>query len=219
MLMSVDFGGRTWDMWPISVLAYVFTAFILYQKKYNVSYIFFLAIFWIYLTFAIDAVFFPMAIFGAFADASRQNCPLPQINLVPFYFGPYPDVKRVFTSNLQNILLTVPFGFGINFIIHHKTRRVAIMSVLLGSAFELLQYILSRVLGYCYRVVDVNDIMCNTIGVLCGYIFFRMFAWYYTILTDKLHVEHGGIMKYIYDVCTSKPDDEPMAYAKRPIKR
>lgn len=219
MFMEVQIEDRVWDVWPISVITFVITGFILYRKKRSFSYLFFLSIFWIYLTFVVDSVFFPMAISGAFAEASRKSCPLPSINLMPLYFGPYPEPGRVFLYCIQNIILTVPFGFGVNFIFRTRLRVIALLSLIVGFIFESTQYILSLLLGYCYRVSDINDIIFNFIGSIIGYGLFRIFLWYYTMITTKFQIKHNGIMRYVYKVCMDTTRDAEQARTEHSRRR
>lgn len=199
--MGIQIEDRVWEVWPISVVVFVITGFILYQKKKSFSYLFFLSIFWIYLTFVVDSVFFPMAISGDFAEASRRSCLLPSINLAPLYFGSYPDVGRVLLYGMQNIILTIPLGFGVNFIFRMRLHDIVLLSLFIGFIFELAQYIISLILGYCYRVSDINDVVFNFIGSLIGYGLFGIFSWYYTMITTKFQIKHYGIMRYVYDIC------------------
>ena len=200
MFMDIQFGNRIFEVWPLSAVIFAFTAVYLYRRGQSLSYLFFLAMFWLYLSFTIDKVFFPIAITGDFAEGSRRGCPIPIVNLTLFYFGSYPDFTRVLISSLQNIISTIPFGFGLNFIAMVKPRNFLVIAFSLGLSFEMIQYALSRLLGYCYRVSDVNDVMLNAIGVLVGYGLFCIFAWYYTTIVKKLNIRCTGIVAYTYDV-------------------
>ncbi|HEU4326846.1 MAG TPA: VanZ family protein [Roseiflexaceae bacterium] len=153
-----------------------------------------------YVTFALNEVFFPLSTSGRFADASRSFSPAPQVNLTPLYFGPYADMRRVFVSSVQNILLTIPFGFGMNFLKRLTLKRNVIIAFVLGLVLEFVQYVISLLLGYAYRVVDVNDVLLNALGVVIGYGIFRLFAWFYVTITEKLCIEHKGLSAYVYHI-------------------
>lgn len=55
-------------------------------------------------------------------------------------------------------------------------------------------------LGYPYRVIDINDAILNAFGVLIGYGMFRIFAWLYLRVTQRFASKHRGLTAYIYDV-------------------
>ncbi len=197
MFMGIEFGSTTYAGWPISLVFFAVCTTVLYLKERSFIYLFFFSIFWIYITFAINEVFFPIAITWPFAEASRDASPNPIINLIPFYFGPYPDLTRVIRISILNIVLTIPFGFGLNFLTHVSFKRFLLIAVLLGFGLEVAQFILSLLLGYFYRIVDVNDVMFNALGVIVGYSIFRVFAAFYIKVTTKREFKHNAISDYI----------------------
>jgi glycopeptide antibiotics resistance protein len=141
--------------------------------------------------------FFPIQINGEYVEAMRQIPFTSQINLVPFYFGPY---GMNFMGMFYNVLLTVPFGFGLNFISRVKGTHFLWLAAGIGLGIETIQLIISFILGYPYRVVDINDAILNAAGVLMGYLLFKVFSWLYMALTKRFEIEHSGLSSYIYDV-------------------
>ncbi|NOK64351.1 MAG: hypothetical protein GFH27_549431n39 [Chloroflexi bacterium AL-W] len=200
MFMAVGIGDSMYEIWPIIFILLISILLLAYRRKVNLSYLFFLSIFWTYLAFAIDKVFFPIHITGDFADAHREGAPDLYVNLIPFYFGPYAALEGSFISSMQNILLTMPFGFGLHFLIQLKSKHYLWIAPALGLVFEGLQYILSLLLGYFYRFVDINDLLFNALGVLIGYGLLRIFAFVYMTTTEKFSIEHEGISAYVYRV-------------------
>ncbi|MEM8536026.1 MAG: VanZ family protein [Chloroflexota bacterium] len=156
--------------------------------------------FWTYLAFAIDKVFFPIYISESLADSFREGAPDPYVNLIPFYFGPYASFEGSFISSVQNILLTIPFGFGLHSLVQLKPKHYLWIAPALGLTFEGLQYILSLLLGYLYRFVDINDLFFNALGVLIGYGLLRVFAFLYLAVTKRFNIEPVGISAYVYRV-------------------
>jgi glycopeptide antibiotics resistance protein len=125
-----------------------------------------------------------MDISGDYADtmreyASREYASLPPVNVIPLYFGPYAGFTSVFIQSVQNVILTIPFGFGLNFITKVTSRFFFLLAFLLGFGLEFTQYLLSLLLRYSYRIVDINDVLFNALGVLLGYGLFRLFARMY----------------------------------------
>src|SRR5690349_2199753 len=83
---------------------------VLWWRKRSLSYLLFFSIFWLYLLAVVAVVIFPIAIN---ADQSAAAF-IPAINLIPFYFGQCQMLELCVRSIIENIVLTVPFGFGIN---------------------------------------------------------------------------------------------------------
>jgi glycopeptide antibiotics resistance protein len=70
-----------------------------------------------------------------------------------------------------NVLTLAPLGFLLPFSALRLAtwRRMAGVAVLFPLAVELLQLGVSLVLGYSYRVTEVDDVLLNFAGVLLGY--------------------------------------------------
>ncbi len=111
MFMGIQIEGRVWEVWLISVIIFVITGLILYQRKRSFSYLF-LSIFWIYSTFIVDSVFFRWLLVGLLLKLAGGHARCRPINLAPLYFGPYLDAGRVFLYGMQNIILTIPLDLA-----------------------------------------------------------------------------------------------------------
>lgn len=187
-------------VWPIGILVLIVILVILWRRRHNLSYLFFFTIFWAYMMLGLDKVFFPIQINGEYVDVMRQIPLISQINLVPFYFGQYPMSAGGLIGIINNIVFTVPFGFGLNFIMQLRTRNFIWLAFALGLGFEITQLIISLVLRYPYRTIDVNDVIMNATGVLVGYGLFRIFVLLYLATTKRFEIKHEGLSAYIYDV-------------------
>lgn len=88
---------------------------------------------------------------------------------------------------LFNILLTVPFGAYLRYYFRQSFRRTVLYSFLLSLFFELTQ--LSALYGIYpgpYRLADVEDLICNTLGGVLGY----QLAYVFTaILPDREKID------------------------------
>lgn len=51
------------------------------------------------------------------------------------------------------------------------------IALAVGLSIELIQAGIGVLLGYFYRIVDVNDVLLNALGVLVGYGAFQVFSW------------------------------------------
>jgi glycopeptide antibiotics resistance protein len=96
----------------------------------------------------------------------------------------------------NNILLTIPLGFGLNFLCRLRMKDILCISAV-GLGIELLQLALTLLLRYPYRVVDINDVWLNAMGVLIGYGLFQAFAWSYRQISQRLSIKPGRLSAYL----------------------
>ena len=174
-----------------------------WHQTQNVSYLFCFSIFWIYLLIVVGLTLFPIPLLENIVATpidQRMIFTLAHVNLIPFkYFNDiFPSL--IFREILTNILLTVPFGFGISFITRGKPGDIFRLAIVPGLAIESAQLAISLRIGGPYRTVDITDVLLNVIGVLLGYGLFRVFAWLYKELTQQFKIKHRGFSAYIYDI-------------------
>jgi glycopeptide antibiotics resistance protein len=140
MGMWVEVGDTVVDIWLLCVigLAVLFLVLlvIFWRRKHSLGYLFCLSIFSVYLLLAMDKVFFPIWISDSYADAMKQVPFTANLNLIPFYFGPYGTLESSLVTLLQNVALTIPFGFGMNFLAHIRARRVIWLALAVGLGIE-----------------------------------------------------------------------------------
>jgi glycopeptide antibiotics resistance protein len=125
------------------------------------------------------------------------------INLIPFYFGEqhiFDD--RDLIAFAQNILLTIPFGFGILFVSRLRPKDFLWLPLAIGFGIEAAQLIISLILKYPYRVIDINDTLLNALGVLVGYALFRILAWLFIKITPLLKQNPGKWLGFFQEVAT-----------------
>jgi glycopeptide antibiotics resistance protein len=108
--------------------------------------------------------------------------------------------KYCFIEIAGNIILTVPFGFGINFLARLNPKNALWLALTIGLGFELSQLIISLVFRSGFRTVDINDAILNTFGVLIGYSLFRIFALVYLKISAHFAVRKKWLLSEIYDV-------------------
>ncbi len=195
--MLIRFGLWGWLV-GASVLA-VLLPFV-WRRKHNLAALLFFSAFWVYLLAVVQVIIFPIAV-----SASPGGTPFsPSINLVPFYFGNcFKNMPGQCAQGLlQNILLTIPFGFGLNFLTRVKPGIIPWLAGAVGIGFELSQLVISLIFRSGFRAVDINDAILNAAGVLLGYVLFRGFAMYYILATGRFGLKHKGLFADIYDVVT-----------------
>jgi glycopeptide antibiotics resistance protein len=171
---------------------------ILRFQKRSWSYLFFFTIFGIYLLGVVATAVFPIVIPDP--ETLAQSPFSPSLNLIPFYFGACYLPELCLRNIFENIMLTVPFGFGVNFIARLKAKDFLWLPAAVGLALESIQLLISLAARSGFRVTDINDVLLNAAGVLIGYAFFRLFARIYLEITRRIDAPLGGIFVYIREI-------------------
>ncbi len=172
-------------------------------------YLFFFSIFWVYLLVLVSVTVFPIPV--GMEGGYRYPSIWAQIdsmfhysglNLVPLYFNNCWDLPRACAIGIyENILMTVPFGFGINFIARLRSRDFVWLALALGLLIETAQFALDLIFGGVYRSVDANDVLFNGLGVWLGYGLFLVFAWLFLLITRRFKPAQTGLPGFILNVC------------------
>jgi glycopeptide antibiotics resistance protein len=200
--LYLQVGYTSIGLLPLGIALLVLVGLIrLYQTR-SLSYLLCFAVFGVYLLFAVDKAFFPINISGDYVDTMRQVPFTSFINLVPFNFNFSEMPELVVMQMYQNVLLTIPFGFGLSFVARLRPKDFAWIIPATGVGIEAAQLVISLALGYPYRVIDVNDAILNALGVLIGYALFRLFAGVYAWAVRRLGIAPGGLPGYIYHVAS-----------------
>jgi glycopeptide antibiotics resistance protein len=161
----------------------VFLLAYLWRQKRSLSYLFCCAVFGIYMLALIGATLFPMPIFDNTGWYSSPAFILSRVNLIPFYYKDYYNIHAVLIEIVQNILLTVPFGYGISFIAGIRTKNIFWLAAGVGLGLETAQLAASLLLAGAYRTVDITDVLLNAAGFLIGYGLFWISARLYLAIT------------------------------------
>lgn len=78
--------------------------------------------------------------------------------------------SNYFYVPMFNVLLTLPFGFFLSYFYGKDLKKVTILSFILSLFFELTQLSgLYFIYPRGYRLFDVDDLILNTFGGVCGY--------------------------------------------------
>lgn len=88
------------------------------------------------------------------------------------------DIKTYWSAFLEsyfyvpvfNIVLTIPFGFFLRYYFEKNLKETVLISFLLSLFFEITQLTgLYFIYPRGYRLFDVDDLILNTVGGMCGY--------------------------------------------------
>ncbi len=123
----------------------------------------------IYMTGVVSVTLFPMII-----DPETQTMTELSIRLIPFKtiidFFENADLNTILLQVLGNILLTIPYGVLIPFLVRHrKWYNYVIYATAFPIAIELTQLAVCVSTNSFYRTTDIDDVILNTLGAVIGY--------------------------------------------------
>jgi glycopeptide antibiotics resistance protein len=168
------------------------------KKKIGLVYVLFLSVFSVYLYKVLDFTllqFQSLLLQQHFVPGLQLNgIPAGRtVNLIPLVTL----APRDATTSLFNVLMMVPFGFGLPFITNLRLKRVVIAALFFSLTVESLQLITGFAANTTFRIADINDVIFNTVGAGIGYALFRVFV---RILRGALRdqsVKESPILRYI----------------------
>jgi len=161
-----------------------------------------MALFGVYLIEVLRVTLFPIPVDGLMARDFASIPFMTFANFVPIV--PLFDTGTDPSQLVQNVMLGVPFGFGAWFVIKRPTlRRVLGQGVAVFLVIELMQGTIGRIVGFMYRVIDINDLTLNSLGVIVGIVLFYGFGAVVAFM-DARQVVAGGGPYWDYLVCVAR---------------
>ena len=161
---------------------FIFLSFLLKQRR-NSIYLLCFCLCFCYLLLVLDITFFPIQAPQNWpGNVTSQNAQwiLSHVNLIPFSFGNLftANASTIFLQLAGNILVTIPFGFGLALLARISVRRALWLALFAGIALEGTQLVielLGLIAAYGHSI-DINDMLLNTAGVLVGYSIASLFT-------------------------------------------
>ncbi|KQL41873.1 hypothetical protein AN960_01005 [Bacillus sp. FJAT-25509] len=190
--MEKAFFFNGWIMYGF-IIIFLMILFVLKIKfKKDIVYLLFFSIMYIYLCTVLNYTQFPIYVSQTYKDIIGLHL---SINLVPLINLTMED----FETSLLNVLMTIPFGFGLPFITKSTFKKIVLSGLLIGVTIESLQGIIGLLNGFTFRVVDINDVLFNFTGTLIGYSIFKLFSYLFKLSIKKANVKVNSLLKHIYD--------------------
>jgi glycopeptide antibiotics resistance protein len=172
--------------------------FLWLKKKKSFVYLIFFTIFYVYMVKVLDYTLFqfqslillkyfmPELILNGQTGGKDMNL-IPLITLTP------QDLK----TSLLNILLLIPFGFGLPFITNFRMKKIVVIGALFSIVIEFLQLITGFMAKITFRIADINDVIFNTTGAAIGYLLFVGFVRIYRHISHNWETSANPILRYI----------------------
>ena len=175
-----------------------FITFLRLKKKKSLVYLIFFTIFYIYIVKVLDYTLFQfqsLVLLKHFMPDLILNGQTAgkNMNLIPLVSLTSQDLK----TSLLNILLLVPFGFGLPFITNLRMKKIVVIGALFSIVIEFLQLITGFMAKITFRIADINDVIFNTVGVAIGYILFVGFVLIYRHISHNWEISANPILRYI----------------------
>ena len=146
---------------PLSILAMV------HAKKLNIVKFIMNQMFFLYLCCVFALVFLPLPDMKEAANLTYKFQLIPLHSMV--------DVAKAPTAFniLQvafNVVMTIPFGMSLRYYFKMSSKKVLLLSLALTAFIEIGQLTgLYFMFQGSYRLFDVDDLICNTLGGMFGY--------------------------------------------------
>lgn len=202
------------------ILAVLLVVLLTYQRRVrhrDAGYLLCLGLFSLYMFVAFRLTFLPLILERSFIDLMRTGPgAIGSVNLIPLRleadYGGWMSRQAV-----GNLLLGVPFGFGLLFITNLRPRHVVPAGAAFAISIEVGQLLLNLAYGFEYRIVDVNDVLFNTIGVAVGLGLFLVSAGLYRMAFESTVGETWA--RHIQMVFVESRGQAPLLARSRPGSR
>jgi len=173
-------------------------AFLRVRKNKSFIYLLFFTIFYIYICVVLDKTLFQFQSLLLLKHFTQSLMLQGQeagktINLIPLLTLTLEDLK----TSLLNILMMIPFGFGLPFITNFRMKKIAVIGLIFSIIIEFLQFLTGFMANMTFRVADINDVIWNTVGVAIGYILFIGFLRTYRHISRSWKMSANSILRYI----------------------
>jgi glycopeptide antibiotics resistance protein len=187
------------DLLTVLLFVLVWIAIVTFlRSKKSLAYLIFFTIFYVYIFKVLDYTLFQfqsLVILKHFMPDLILNGQTAEkaLNLIPLIALTSQDLK----TSLLNILLLIPFGFGLPFITDFRMEKIVVIGALFSICIELMQLITGFIGKMTFRIADINDVIFNTIGVAIGYLLFVGFVRIYRQISYNWKVSANPIFRYI----------------------
>lgn len=165
----------------ISIPIYIIFLIVLILKKVAIKKIILNSLFYFYIISLLAVTLFPVPIqwlkeIGKYAWVNNY---IPFFSIFDILLNENLDVFIKMKQIIGNVILFIPMWFFIPFIWKSKSyfKNALLTGILCSFLIELFQHIISLLLGFNYKITDIDDILLNTIGFAIGFVLYKLFHW------------------------------------------
>ncbi|MEE3354806.1 MAG: VanZ family protein [Candidatus Weimeria sp.] len=152
----------------LAVLLVLLVVLKFFGKK-EVPFLVFFALFYVYLMGVIKLTLFPITILTDMPSNIKES-----VCVIPFRDG----LNR---TDVENIIMFLPFGVGMPFLLRKKKLvTTAVCALLFSILIEGGQFVEAGLSHwFSTRIIDSGDVICNTLGACVGYLLLELIAAIY----------------------------------------
>lgn len=167
-------------LYIISIPIYIILIVIFLIKKIKLKNILIYTIFYIYIISLLAVTLFPIPI-AWLKEISKYvtdtNNFIPLNSILDIILNKNLPLIVKFKQVIWNIIIFIPLWFLVPFIWKNKNnfKQALFIWVLWTILIETTQFIISIILGFNYKVTDIDDIILNTLGFIIWFYIFRLF--------------------------------------------
>ena len=164
--------------------------------------------YYIYIIGVISVTFFPINLFLINNKPSIDFRFSDFINYIPFKTISSAIDRHLYIQVLGNLLLLFPLGIYYSLVKKQQLGsfrgfiKIFTVGFTLSLFIETVQLIISLTLGVPERIFDVDDLLLNTLGMLIGYLFFRLYLYLFKkfrlnseLLEAQISFREGSLAK------------------------
>lgn len=142
-------------------------------RKKNNRYLFYFSIMYLYICAVVKVTQFPIyASESMKAVIGGQNV-WKEMNWIPFKT----ILEGLSVDIFLNIIMTIPLGIGLPFLVRCSWKKVIIAGVIVGVLCETGQLLSALWVGFTFRHVNIDDVILNLTGTLLGYTLYKVFCY------------------------------------------
>lgn len=167
------------------------------KRKKNNMYLFCFFIMYIYVCEIINLTQFPIYASENMRTVMGGQNVWREMNLLPLKTLS----EGLSIDMLQNVLMTVPLGIGLPFLIRCSWKKITFAGILAGVLCEIGQLFVALWVGFTFRHVNIDDVILNLTGALLGYAFFKAFSCVFRKNYEKLKIFPDFLLVYVLNVC------------------
>ena len=175
---QLDFHKETFIALYILIAVIVLVVYkIKRQHKYRLT---FILLFALYLQFLIKFTILPITILFEGGIGSMYDIDEPYTQLIPFQFlSEYQQGFLGLKQIIGNIGLFFPMALFVRTMLEYRQnknsiRKAIIVCISISILTEVLQLIINLITNYPNRIMDIDDVLLNTIGIVLGVLCFEL---------------------------------------------
>lgn len=186
----------------LTVLFLILAIFLKAVKKKSNLYLLAFLVMYVYVCKVIDLTQFPVYASEEMRAAMGGQNVWKEINLIPFK-----TIMESFSNDVfLNIIMTMPLGFGLPFLVRCSWKRIAFAGLTAGFLCEAGQLVTALLAGFTFRHVNIDDMLLNFAGTLIGYVFSKIFCHIFYWGYKKLKLSPNALWTFMLNVCDENTD-------------